>query len=76
MLMVLLDLLPVGFHQLQVVMEQGYAAARAEQYIQSDVFQMLTWARIIGGLTFVLGGVLPIAWFLLTRFGARKAVQG
>jgi nitric oxide reductase subunit B len=76
MLMVLLDLLPVGFHQLQVVMEQGYAAARAEQYIQSDVFQMLTWARIIGGLTFVLGGVLPIAWFLLTRFGARKAEQG
>ena len=76
MLMVLLDLLPVGFHQLQVVMEQGYWAARTEQFIQSDAFQWLTWARIVGGLLFVFGGVLPIAWLMLTRFAARKAVQG
>ena len=35
--------------------------------MQGGLFQTLTWARIIGGALFVLGGVLPLAWFVLTR---------
>lgn len=71
-LMLLMDLLPVGFDQLITTMEQGLWYARSEAYIQSTTFQWLTWARIGGGLVFILGGVLPIAWFVVSRFACRK----
>ncbi len=67
LLMVLMDLLPVGFHQFATVMEQGFWFARSEEYIQSQAFQILTWARILGGLLFVFGGVLPLVYFMITR---------
>ena len=72
MLMLLIDLFPVGLHQLITVMESGLWFSRSEAYIQGPVFQWLTWARIAGGLLFVLGGVLPIAWFMLSRCRACK----
>lgn len=67
LLMVLLDLLPVGVHQLGTVLDHGLWFARSQAYVQSDVFQTLTWARVIGGALFVLGGVLPLCWFVLSR---------
>jgi nitric oxide reductase subunit B len=66
-LMVAVDLFPVGINQLLVVLEHGFAAARSQAYVQSDLFQTLTWARIVGGALFVLGGVLPLAWFVVSR---------
>ncbi len=47
--------------------------ARSQAFIGSDLFQALTWARIVGGALFVLGGVLPLAWFVVTRAAALKA---
>ncbi len=64
-LMLLLDLFPVGFHQFATVMEKGFWYARAETYIQGSTFQILTWARIVGGLLFVFGGVIPLVSFLV-----------
>ncbi len=66
-LMVALDLFPVGIDQLRTVFEDGYAAARSQAYVQGTLFQTLTWARIAGGALFVLGGVLPFAWFVISR---------
>jgi nitric oxide reductase subunit B len=74
-LMVALDLFPVGVNQLAVVLEHGLAAARSQAYVQGDLFQALTWARIIGGALFVLGGVLPLAWFVLSRSTRLKAAE-
>ncbi|MBM5812719.1 MAG: nitric-oxide reductase [Gammaproteobacteria bacterium] len=71
-LMVLLDLFPAGIYQLLAVLQHGLAEARSEDFIQGQTFQMLTWARIAGGALFVLGGVLPLAWFFLSRLGARR----
>ncbi len=71
-LMVVIDLLPVGANQLLVVLEQGLAAARSQSYVQGELFQTLTWARILGGALFVLGGVLPLAWFVLSRAASLK----
>ena len=71
-LMVVIDLLPVGANQLLAVLEHGLAAARSQAYVQGELFQTLTWARIIGGALFVLGGVLPLAWFVLTRAARLK----
>ncbi len=67
-LMVMLDLFPVGIHQLWQVTERGLWFARDEAYIQSDTFQWLTWSRIVGGLLFTCGGVIPLTWFMLSRW--------
>jgi len=72
-LMVALDLLPVGIAQLLDVLENGLWHARSQVFVQGDLFQTLTWARIVGGALFVLGGVLPLAWFMVTRASSLKA---
>jgi nitric oxide reductase subunit B len=64
-LMVLLDLFPAGIHQFMAVTSHGLWFARSEQFIQSDIFQGLTWLRIIGGSIFTLGGVFPLAWVVI-----------
>jgi len=69
MLMVILDLFPAGVSQLQAVLDHGFWYARSEAFIQGNTFQFLTWSRIIGGLLFVLGGLLPLSWFVLSRRG-------
>ncbi len=74
-LMVLLDLFPAGVHQLMAVLDHGLAAAREEAFIQGDTFQALTWARIVGGALFVLGGVLPLAWFFLSRLRSLRPAR-
>jgi nitric oxide reductase subunit B len=71
-LMVLIDLFPVGVQQFSIVLDRGLWAARSQEFIQGAYFQTLTWARIVGGALFVLGGVLPLAWFMTSRLGAVK----
>jgi len=73
MLMVAVDLFPVGIAQLLDVLEHGLWHARSQAFVQGELFQTLTWARIVGGALFVLGGVLPLAWFVVTRSRALKA---
>ncbi|HQY28948.1 MAG TPA: hypothetical protein PK956_10820, partial [Burkholderiaceae bacterium] len=72
-LMVAADLFPVGIAQLLDVLENGFWHARSQAFVQGGLFQALTWARIFGGALFVLGGVLPLAWFVVTRAAALKA---
>lgn len=72
MLMVLLDLLPVGVAQLFDVLENGLWHARSHTFVQGELFQTLTWARVVGGALFVLGGVLPLAWFMVSRARSLK----
>jgi nitric oxide reductase subunit B len=75
-LMVVIDLFPVGVHQLMKAMgEGGYAYARSQEYIQGSVFQTLTWMRGIGVAVFVVGGVLPLVWFMVTRWFDLKPPQ-
>lgn len=75
MLMVVLDLFPVGLHQLAVAMTDGYAYARSAAYLEGTVFQTLTWMRGFGIALFVCGGVLPLIWFMVSRWGSQKAAQ-
>ena len=67
LLMVLLDLFPAGILQFNAVLESGLWFARSSAFIESGTFQNLTWLRIIGGSMFVLGGVIPLAWFVVSR---------
>jgi nitric oxide reductase subunit B len=74
-LMVVMDLFPVGVHQLMAVMEKGYAFARSQEYIMSAFFQQLTWLRGVGVVVFVVGGVLPLVWFMVSRWFSLKPAQ-
>ena len=72
-LMVLLDLFPAGLLQFSAAVSEGLWYARSAEFIQSSGFQGLTWMRMLGGAIFLLGGVIPLAWFILSRFRHRRA---
>ena len=75
MLMVAIDLFPVGIAQLNEVLAHGLWQARSQAFVQGELFQTLTWARIGGGALFVLGGVLPLAWFMVSRLDGLKPAE-
>lgn len=56
-------------------MSEGYAFARSQEYITSAFFQTATWLRGVGVAIFVIGGVLPLVWFVVTRAFSLKPVQ-
>jgi nitric oxide reductase subunit B len=66
-MMMFLDLFPVGLYQLVVVFQEGFWYARSQEVVRGPVFQVLTYARSLGGAVFIFGGVLPLIWFVLTR---------
>ncbi len=75
-LMVVLDLFPVGVHQLMVAMsEQGYAFSRSNAYLHGEVFQTYTWLRAPGALLFFFFGVLPLTYFMVSRWFMLKPAQ-
>lgn len=67
LLMSLLDLFPAGIHQFDAVVQHGLWHARSAAFIDGNVFQSLTWMRIVGGSIFVVGGVAPLTWFVASR---------
>jgi len=74
MLMVIMDLFPVGVHQLVATMDHGLAYARSQEYISGNVFQTLTWLRGVG-VAFFVAGLIPLVWFMVTRAFALRPVQ-
>jgi len=77
LLMVFLDLFPVGIWQFKTVPEKGLWFARSDAFIGSTGFQTFTWLRIIGGALFTLGGVVPLVWFVMrSRKGFAKIPAG
>ena len=65
--MVFLDLFPAGIWQFNTVTESGLWYARSHHFVESRGFQTFTWMRAAGGTLFVLGGVIPLMWFITTR---------
>ncbi len=74
MLMVVLDLFPAGAIQFKSVLDHGLWYARSNDFITGTVFESLTWMRGIGASVFLFGGVLPLAWFVVSR--ARSLKKG
>ncbi len=66
-LMVLLDLFPAGIYQLNAVLKNGFWYGRSQEFLSTELFQSLTWLRIIGGSIFFLSGVLPLIYFIVSR---------
>lgn len=76
MLMVLLDLFPLGVLQFQATLEHGLWHARSLAFVHGEAFQRLTWLRAVGGYLFVFGGVFPLFWFTASRWTARRRTAG
>lgn len=75
MLMVVMDLFPAGLLQFAAVLDHGLWFARSQDFLMDRPFQTLTWLRAVGGYIFLLGGVIPICWFMLSRFNAIKPMD-
>lgn len=75
LLMVFMDLFPVGIYQFKAVTDHGLWFARSSTFIDSTAFQTFTWMRMLGGAIFTLGGVIPLAWFVTSRRkGLKKSI--
>lgn len=72
MLMVLLDLFPAGAIQFKSIVDNGLWFARSKAFIGSGLFEKLTWLRGIGASVFFFGGVIPLTWFVISRWGSLK----
>lgn len=74
LLMLVLNIFPAGVIQMVASFTHGFWYARSHEFIHSESFQLFTWLRVLGDLTFVVGGVLPLV-FVVVRgmFHLRKA---
>jgi nitric oxide reductase subunit B len=74
--MLVLNIFPAGVIQMIVSFTHGFWYARSYEFIHSASFQFFTWLRVLGDLTFVVGGVLPLV-FVVVRgtFHLRKAAE-
>ncbi|MCW5829012.1 MAG: cbb3-type cytochrome c oxidase subunit I [Deltaproteobacteria bacterium] len=68
-LMMTLNLFPIGLYQLAAVVEHGLWYARTNDFVTGMVWQTLAHLRKIGGTLFLFGGVIPMVWFVLSRAG-------
>ncbi len=74
MFMLMLNIFPAGVIQMIASYQHGFWYARSYEFIHSNQFQMFTWLRVVGDLTFVVGGVLPLVFVVLKgAFHLRKA---
>ena len=77
MLMVLLDLFPAGIIQFSSIVDNGLWFARSHEFTGGGIFKKLTWLRGIGASLFFFGGVIPLAWFMVSRWNSlRSAHEG
>jgi len=72
MLMVILDLFPAGAVQFKAVVDKGLWYGRSAAFIHGGTFETLTWLRGIGATLFFFGGVIPLAWFMVSRMRSLK----
>lgn len=64
---VVLTFLPVAFPQMEVVFDQGYAAARSLDFYESTV--LWQWIRTPGDIIFAIGALL-MAWDFIVKLRA------
>jgi nitric oxide reductase subunit B len=65
MLMMFLDLFPVGLYQCMIVVQEGLWFARSQEILTGSIWKTLTYFRSVGGTLFIVGGVLPLIFFII-----------
>ncbi len=75
LLMLLLNIFPAGLDQMFASFTQGFWYARSYEFTHSPLFQTFTWLRVIGDVTFIIGGVLPLVYVILAGiFNLRPSI--
>jgi nitric oxide reductase subunit B len=69
---VFVSVLPVGFLQLDVAFTESYAAARSLAFYNSDLVQLLFWARLPGDTMIILGTLVFAYDMVVKRFTLRS----
>ena len=75
-MMTFLSLLPQGMWQTYVSVNEGYAAARSADLLQSDLMHTLVWLRVPGDLVFSLGVGAFVLFVLQAFLKGRRKVTG
>ncbi len=70
--MVFVSVLPVGFLQLETAFTEGYAAARGLAFYESEIVQLLFWARLPGDTMLILGTLVFAYDVVQKRFTLRS----
>ena len=72
-LMLVLNLIPVGIIQLGAAYTKGVWYARSFDFLSTPLFINLTWARIVGDITFIVGALFLLMEIARIVFHLRKA---
>jgi len=73
-LMMFLSMFPLGIYQMYINIKYGLWYARSMEIRHGDVFQTLAKTRSIGGHIFVWGGLMPLVYFVISRWFCMKPV--
>ena len=68
LLMLFINLVPIGSLQLYDAVANGYWHAREPEFFQSGTVHLFEWLRIIGDTIFIVGGILPIVYLAILMF--------
>ncbi len=72
LLMLCLNLVPIGILQLYDSFQNGYWHARAPAFFQQTAVRVIEWLRLPGDLVFILGGILPVVYLAVRMFRERN----
>jgi nitric oxide reductase subunit B len=72
LMMMTMDLFPIGMYQLMIVFQEGLWYARSQEILTGPVWRFFTYARSIGGTLFIVGGVFPLIWLFVSRAGSLR----
>jgi nitric oxide reductase subunit B len=68
LLMIFVNLVPMGILQLYDAVANGYWHAREPAFFQSDLVNLLEWLRMPGDTIFIVGGIFPIVYLAIRMF--------
>ena len=71
LMMLFVNLLPIGALQLYDTFQNGYWHAREPSFFQSPLVRTFEWLRLPGDLLFIIGGILPVVYLALRMFRER-----
>jgi len=52
-----------------LVLQEGFWYARTQEVLTGTIWKTFTYFRSIGGTLFIVGGVLPLIWFIVRNVG-------
>lgn len=71
LLMVFVNLIPVGMLQLFDSFKNGYWHSREPEFFAEPLVRVFEWLRLPGDMLFIVGGILPVVYLAVRMFLAR-----